>query len=204
MPAQYRSPQKLRLELAQQAAKLIAVDGVSDYMTAKRKAALQLGLPVGKYLPTNSEIEQALAAYQHLFQGDSQPRHLGTLRRIAGNAMRLLRDYRPVLVGPVLSGTATRHSHIDLHVFCDEPEQIGFVLEQHGIPHRLTHRTLRHRSDESDDYPVYHFRAEDVPVNLIVLPLNRMHNAPLSPVDGKPMQRAGLDKVVRLLDDQGE
>jgi len=204
MPTQYRSPQKLRLELAQQAAKLIAVDGVSDYMTAKRKAALQLGLPIGKYLPTNSEIEQALAAYQQLFQGDSQPRYLDNLRRIAGNAMRLLRDYRPLLVGPVLSGTATRHSHIDLHVFCDEPEQIGFLLERHGIPHRLLHRTLRHRSDESGDYPVYHFRAEDIPVNLIVLPLNRMHSAPLSPVDGKPMQRADLDKVEQLLKGPGD
>jgi hypothetical protein len=204
MPAQYRSPQKLRLELAQQAAKLIAVDGVSDYMTAKRKAALQLGIPVGKFLPTNSEIEQALVAYQHLFQGDSQPQHVNNMRRIAGNAMRLLRDYRPVLVGPVLSGTATRHSHIDLHVFSDEPEQIGFLLERHGIPHRLTNRSLKHRSNESGDYPAYHFRAEDIPVNLIVLPLNRMHNAPLSPVDGKPMQRAGLDKVEQLLKGPGD
>ena len=204
MPAPYRSPQKLRLELAQQAAKLIAVDGISDYMAAKRKAALQLGIPVGKCLPTNSEIEQALAAYQSESNRSTFDLHLVTLRRIAGNAMRLLQEYRPVLVGSVLSGTASRHSHIDLHVFSDEPEQIGFVLERHGIPYRLMIRTLKHSPNETEDHPAYHFRAEDIPINLIVLPLNRMHNAPLSPVNGKPMQRAGLDKVESILKGQGD
>jgi hypothetical protein len=203
MAAQYRSAQKLRQQLAHQAAKLIAEDGINDFMTAKRKAALQLGLPAGRHLPTNSEVEAALTAYQGLFQRETQPRHLHTLRRIAGNAMRLLQDFRPALVGPVLSGTASLHSHIHLHVFSDEPEQIGFLLDEHGIPHRLLSKTLKHGPNDSGDYPVY-FRAEDVPVNLIVFPLNRQHAAPLSPVDGKPMKRAGLDKVERMLEGPGE
>jgi len=200
MAAPTRSPQKLRLELAQEAARLIAEDGINDYMAAKRKAALRLGVPPGRHLPANSEVEQALAEYQSLFQSESQPLHLQSRRRIAGSAMRLLRDFRPVLTGSVLTGTASRHSHVDLHVFSDEPEQIGFLLDEHAIPYRLLGRTLKHTRNDSRDYPVYQFRAEDVPVNLIVIPLNRMHNAPLSPVDGKPMQRAGLDKVERLLD----
>jgi len=202
MAAQYRSAQKLRQQLAHQAAKLIAEDGINDFMAAKRKAALQLGLPAGRHLPTNSEVEAALTAYQGLFQRESQPRHLHALRRIAGNAMRLLQDFRPALVGPVLSGTASLHSHIHLHVFSDEPEQIGFLLDEHGIPHRLLSKTLKHGPNDSGDYPVYHFRAEDVPVNLIVFPLNRQHAAPLSPVDGKPMKRAGLEKVERMLEGQ--
>lgn len=195
-----RSPQKLRLELAHEAARLIARDGINDYMAAKRKAALRLGVPPGRHLPANSEVEQALAEYQNLFQSESQPRHLHNLRRIAGNAMRLLQDFCPVLTGAVLSGTASRHSPIDLHVFSDEPEQIGFVLDEYAIPYRLMNKSLKHGRNEASDYPVYHFRAEDIPVNLIVFPLNRMHNAPLSPVDGRPMQRASLDKVERLLD----
>lgn len=204
MAAPNRSPQKLRLELAQEAARLIAQDGINDYMAAKRKAALRLGVPAGRHLPANSEVEEALAAYQNLFQSDSQPQHLNNLRRIAANAMQLLRDFRPVLTGAVLSGTATLHSPIDLHVFSDEPEQIGFVLDEYAIPYRLMNKSLKHGPNEANDYPVYHFRAEDIPVNLIVFPLNRMRNAPLSPVDGKPMKRAGLDKVERLLAEEGE
>ena len=65
-------------------------------------------------------------------------------------------------------------------------------------------RTLKHSPNETEDHPAYHFRAEDIPINLIVLPLNRMHNAPLSPVNGKPMQRAGLDKVESILKGQGD
>ena len=204
MPAHYRSPQKLRLELAQRAARLIAEDGINDFMQAKRKAAQQLGLPAGKYLPTNAEIEQALAAYQTLFQGDSQPGDLLRLRRTAGDAMRMLQAYHPQLVGPVLSGTASRHSPVDLHVFSDETEQIGFLLDRHGIPHRLLDRSLRLGRDTSETCPVYHFRAGDIPVNLVVLPLNRRHSAPLSPVDGRPMQRAGLEQVEDMLGGQGD
>ena len=43
MSTRIKSSQKLRMEIAEVAAKLIAVDGALDYHTAKRKAAIQLG-----------------------------------------------------------------------------------------------------------------------------------------------------------------
>lgn len=193
-----RSLQKLRQELAHAAARIIAVDGINDYLAAKKKAALQLGVPTGKHLPTNLEVEQALIDYQSLFQNDYE--HLYTRRRIAVAAMKLLQAFSPVLVGPVLNGTATHQSSVDLHVFTDEPEQIRFLLDEHGIPCQLTDKTLRHGNNETSDYPVYHFHAEDIPVKLVVMPLRRRFIAPLSPVDGKPMKRAALDKVLELVD----
>lgn len=201
MAASTRSPQKLRQELAHVAARIIAVDGMNDYLAAKKKAALQLGLPVNRNLPTNQEVEQALIDYQNLFQQESVSRHLQQRRRIAVSAMKLLQDYSPVLTGAVLNGTATQQSSVDLHVFTDEPEQIRFLLEEYGIPSQIMAKTLRHGNNETVDYPVYHFRAEDIPVNLIVMPLKWKHRAPLSPVDGKPMKRADIDKVRNLLDE---
>lgn len=195
-----RSLQKLRQELAHVAARLIAVDGVNDYLAAKKKAALQLGLPVNRNLPTNQEVEQALVEYQSLFQSEAVADILRQRRRIAVSAMNLLADFSPVLVGAVLNGTATHQSGVDLHVFSDEPEQVRFLLEEHGIPVQLMDKTLRHGNNETVDYPVYHFRAEDVPVNLVVMPDKRRRMPPLSPVDGKPMQRASLEKVLELVD----
>lgn len=200
MAASTRSLQKLRRELAHVAARIIAVDGMNDYLAAKKKAALQLGLPINRNLPTNQEVEQALIDYQNLFQQESVPRLLHQRRRVAVGAMKLLREYSPVLTGAVLNGTATQQSSVDLHVFTDEPEQICFLLDEHGIPSQLMEKTLRHGNNESVDYPVYHFRAEDIPVNLIVMPLKWKHRPPLSPVDGKPMKRAALAKVLDLLD----
>jgi hypothetical protein len=196
-----RSLQKRRLELAHAAARLIAVDGINDFLAAKKKAAEQLGLPVNRHLPTNVEVEQALVEYQTLFQSEASAGHVYQRRRVAVGAMRLLQDFAPVLVGPVLNGTATHQSPVDLHVFTDEPEQIRFLLEEYGIPSQLLDKTLRHANNETIEYPVYHFRAEDIPVNLVVMPLRRRHSAPLSPVDGKPMERAALGKVMDLINE---
>ena len=47
---------RLRKEIAQEAAKLVAVDGLEDYLQAKKKAADQLGIYDKRVYPSNSEI----------------------------------------------------------------------------------------------------------------------------------------------------
>ena len=195
MPAQYRSAQKIRLEIAQVAARMIAVDGINDYFAAKKKAALQLGVTPGKNMPTNSEIEKALVDYQNLFQTDSQPQWLRRLRSIAADAMKFLHDFSPRLAGPVLSGSATPHSEICLHLFSDEPEQVGWLLDEHGIPFRFVNRMLRKSIHEYAEYPACRFLLEDVPITLVILPQINIRTAVLSPVDGRPMKRANLKEL---------
>ena len=101
-----RDAPQLRMLLAQECARLLAEEGVADFRTAKRKAALRLAVTDKGLLPDNREIEQALLDYQRLFQADSQSRRLRELREAALEAMRFLARFRPKLVGPVLSGTA--------------------------------------------------------------------------------------------------
>jgi len=73
-------------------------------------------------LPKNSEIESALAEYQRLFGGASHLEALHAQRHAALSAMRYLREFEPRLVGPVLSGTATLHTEVQLHLFADRVE----------------------------------------------------------------------------------
>ena len=194
-----KSTQKLRMEIAHAAAKIMAVDGINDYLSAKKKAAMQLGIHQKKYMPANIEIEQALMDYQRLFQQDSQPRHLQTLRQTAVNAMRLLEPFEPLLVGPVLSGTATKHSAVMLHLFCDEPEQIRFFLDERGIPYADDESTVRNHPGELTPYPALRFLAEQIPVILVIMPRARKNTPTLSPVDGRPARRAKISEVEILL-----
>ena len=90
---------KLRNEIAQRAARLVARDDARDFLTAKRKAATQLGVCEKIFLPSNIEIEKALLDYQQLFHGDSQPGHLLHLRQCAAESMHALRLFNPRLVG---------------------------------------------------------------------------------------------------------
>ncbi len=128
-------PVRLREEIAQAAARMIAEDG-ADYATAKRKAARQLlgdQRVAGEWLPDNEMIEAEVRTYQALFHGDTQPRILALLRRVAVLAMEDLAPFRPYLVGAVLNGTATEHSDIYLQCFCDSPKDATLHLLNAGV-----------------------------------------------------------------------
>ncbi|MGH8247513.1 MAG: hypothetical protein ACREUU_13900 [Gammaproteobacteria bacterium] len=199
MSAGGRSARKIRIEIAQLAAKLMAVDGVSNYLAAKRKAALQLGIRQDRNMPTNLEIEQALADYERLFQADVQPAALESLRRTAVEAMTFLKPFRPRLVGPVLNGTATKHSDVTLHLYAEAVEDVGFFLDDHAVPHTHTEVSIRTRENDSLEFPAIRFIAGQDSVVLVVFREKQRYMTPLSPVDGKTMRRAALREVKTLL-----
>ena len=51
--------ENLRLQIAQEAARIIAEQGIEDYLQAKRKAAERFGACDKAVLPKNAEIEAA-------------------------------------------------------------------------------------------------------------------------------------------------
>jgi hypothetical protein len=118
--------ENLRRALAQEAARIMSEHGIRDFLTAKRKAAERFGVVDGAVLPRNTEIEDALAEYQRLFGGDKHTQTIAAQRSAALAAMHMLSDFEPRLVGSVLTGTATEHNDIQLHLFAEQPESITF------------------------------------------------------------------------------
>jgi hypothetical protein len=189
----------LRRALAQEAARIMAEHGV-DYGLAKRKAAERLGATDAAALPKNSEIEAALVEYQRLFVADTHAESLSELRRTALDAMELLEEFEPRLVGPVLSGTASPHAEINLHLFADSPENVMLRLMDQGIPHRLLEHRVKMNADRVLQYPAVSFVAGEHEIDATVFPRDGIRQAPLSPTDGRPMRRAGTDELRALLD----
>jgi hypothetical protein len=194
-----RGDEQLRYHLSQEAARIMAEEGVADFQAAKRKAALRLNLPDGQRLPSNREVEAALRRHLQLFHGARLDERLRRLRTLAHEAMRFLADYAPLLTGPVLSGTVTDHSPIQIHVCADNPEDIALLLQAHRIPYDQQDKRLRYGGERYRSVPAYAFRAEDAIVELCVFSPAARREAPLSPVDGQPMPRAGLAEVAALL-----
>lgn len=190
----------MRVRIAQEAARLISEEGIKDFYLAKRKAAHHLGAPETRNMPRNSEVESALQEYQRLFRAAEQPDHLRSLRAGAVQAMRFLEDFSPRLVGAVLSGTAGRHADVNLHLFADTPEEISLFLIDAKIPFQASHKRLRFTRDEWLEFPSFEFLAGEHAVELVVFPRDGRRDAPRSPVDGRPMCRAGLAEVEALLD----
>jgi predicted nucleotidyltransferase len=189
----------LRLAVADEAARIMDEQGVDDFLQAKRKAAERLGVKDNSLLPRNTEIESALMARQRLFAADRHDEQLAQLRRTALQAMRLLSDFEPRLVGAVLTGTASSHSDINLHVFSDSTEAVSLYLEERGIPHEVHERRLRFERDRTVSYPALRFVAGQQAVEAVVFPLDGIRQSPSSPVDGRPMRRANTAEVAALL-----
>ncbi|PWV58693.1 hypothetical protein [Plasticicumulans acidivorans] len=202
MAGRLREEARLRSLLAQASARIMAEEGVRDFLVAKRKAAQRLGVTARALMPSNQEIEAALSEYQRLFLAETHNDHVQHLRAAAFEAMRFFERFRPRLVGSVLNGTAGPDADIQLHVFADTVEDVQMFLMERHVPFETGARRLRSGAGEPVSFPTFAFGAGDVNVDVTVFPPTAEREAPRSPVDGKPMRRAGLREVRELLDER--
>lgn len=177
----------------------MAESGIKDFLMAKRKAAMQLGVADTRNMPNNAEIEQAAIEYQRLFGAHGQQDILRQLLQAALEAMEFFNGFQPRLVGSLLSGIARDHTCLELHLFAEPAEEVTFFLINNYVPYEHKNRRVRHTPDLYQEYPGYTFLAGEVAVALTVFPHSGIRQPPLSPVDGRPMQRASIENVRSLL-----
>jgi len=200
MPRKQRTQDdRARRLLAQEAARFIVDHGIRDYRQAKIKAAERLGLDMRGSLPGNAEVERAVSEHLQLFGREAHGNLLVEMRRTALSAMDLLRSFSPRLVGPVLQGTADPHSAVNLHVFADSPELVALELAEFGIGYRAYERRLRSRRDQVETFAGFQFEMENTVIEATVFSIDGIRQAPISPINGKPMQRADRHAVEALL-----
>lgn len=199
MARRHRDHHRLKTLLAQECARLMTEEGIKDFRTAKRKAAVRLMIDDKAALPDNAQIEQAVLEHQRLFHAERQVDRLRELRQTALEAMSFLARFRPKLVGSVLSGTAGSHSDIQLHLFADTPKDVLLFLMEHHIPLETSERRLKLNNGDRVILPVFGFRAGDTLIDLTVFAPLDEREPPRSSVDGRPLRRAGPTEVELLL-----
>ena len=193
-----RRDANLRRHIAYIAARMMAEDGVADFATAKQKAARQAGLGDANLLPDNQEIEEALREYQGLYQKEEQPAHLRRLREVAVKVMREFGDFRPALVGSVLSGTAGQHSDVNLQLFTDDAKALTMFLLNRR--YRFEEGSKRvSRGGRLDEVPQISLEFEDVTVTLTVLDRDDERSSARPRSEDLAPQRARLAEVEALL-----
>src|SRR5271155_4162127 len=126
---------KLRQAIALEAARLMYERVESEYFTAKRKAAKRLcrqGIKP-EDLPSNAEIREQIQVFARIHEGDKRTEHLRDMRLEALRLMRLLRAFRPRLIGSVMTGHVRKGSDIDIHIFTDTVGLVTDTLEREGF-----------------------------------------------------------------------
>jgi len=108
--------ENLRLALAQEAARVMAEHGIRELPGGKAQGSRTLRSRRQRGVAQEYRDRGGARQYQRLFAADSHAESLLTQRHAALRAMRCLSDFAPRLVGSVLSGTATPHCDVQLHL----------------------------------------------------------------------------------------
>jgi predicted nucleotidyltransferase len=121
---------RLRKRVAREAASLLYFGVEKEYKQAKLKAAKIVQF---KFLPTNLEVALELDKIAEENEGPARQERLIQMRKEALKLMKILKAYRPLLIGSVWRGTIRYDSDMDIVAYHDEPEDILKILKQNNL-----------------------------------------------------------------------
>lgn len=197
----------IRQMIAQQAARMMAEEGVHDYAYAKRKAGRQLGISENSVLPTNAEIEEEIRLYHEIYNADEQPFELAKLRKAALITMQLFERFNPRLTGSVLDGTAGKFAQTEIHLFADSAKEIEIFLLSQQIPFESSEKSYRVSDKPSKDkkekvrktVPVFTLETELGLQKLSVFEFDDLRIATKKTSDGSNAERADIAELKQLI-----
>jgi hypothetical protein len=190
---------KLRRAIALEAARLMYERVESEYYTAKRKAARQLcrGGVKPEDLPSNAEVREQVPLFAGIHEGESRTRHLLEMRLEALRLMRILRPFRPRLIGSVMTGHVRKGSDIDLHLFSDSVAPVTELLEQEGLQYDVERKQVVKHNETRVFTHVHVF--DRFNFELTVYAEDKAHYVFRSSITGKAIERASVGELEQFL-----
>ena len=198
---------QMRQLIAQQAARMMAEEGISDFAYAKKKAGRLLGAMDNNILPSNTEIEEEIKLYNALYLSEEHPGNLLALRKNALFTMRLLERFNPYLTGAVLDGTAGLASETHIHLFADSLKELEMFLLNQDIPFDINEKSYRIMNDGKRDkkgdhrkkVPVFTLEMDTGLIKLSVFETDDLRVATKRATDGSNADRASIADVENLI-----
>ncbi len=190
---------KLRRQITWEAARLMYQRQESEYFRAKIKAARRIcrGWVKPADLPSNAEIRDEIQSFARMHEGDGRTVNLREMRLEALRLMRLLRRFRPRLIGSVFTGHIRQGSDIDLHLFCDRVESVAATLDAEAMVYDVERKRVR---KDGEERVFTHIHIKDrFPVELTIYASDKAHYVFKSSITGKAIERASINELEQFL-----
>jgi hypothetical protein len=182
--------------VAEEAARFMVEGEECEYLQAKERAMMMLGVSDQSRMPTNKKIREYIARLTKAQLGpDEVSRRVAEMRGIALEIMLLIDDFDPHLLGSTLSGEVRATSDIDLHAYSDNFEEVKGRLIDHGYL-EVEEEYVENRKGT---FVHLRWRERDYPVEITVYPWSWRESVLISSVTGKPMKRADRLALARML-----
>ena len=192
--------ERIRRQIAFLAAQMMYNRTESEYFTAKRKAAKQLGVEYRHRpgdLPSNKEIRDQIQAMARIHEGPKRLEHLRDMRLDALRLMRLLARFRPRLIGSVRTGHVRKGSDIDIHIFCDSLALVTDTLDELGLQYDVEHKRIVKYGEERTFTHIHIFDNHNYELTLYAE--DKAHYVFKSSITGKAIERASIAELEALL-----
>jgi predicted HD phosphohydrolase len=192
--------ERIRRQIAFLAAQMMYHRTETEYFTAKRKAARQLGVEYRHRpgdLPSNKEIRDQIQAMARIHEGPKRLEHLRDMRVDALRLMRLLARFRPRLIGSVRTGHVRKGSDIDIHIFCDSLALVTDTLDELGLQYDVQHKRIVKYGEERTFTHIHTYDNHNY--ELTLYPEDKVHYVFKSSITGKAIERASIAELEALL-----
>jgi len=191
--------EKLRRQIVFEAARLMYHRYETEYYRAKMKAARKIcqGWVKPSELPSNREIRNEIQRFAYLHEGESRKENLFDMRIEALRMLRLLKSFKPRIIGSTLTGHIRQGSDIDIHVFSSSVEAVTGQLDYEGMVYDVEHKRVRKLGDERV-FTHIHIQ-ERYPIELTLYPPDKAHYVFKSSITGKGIERASLAEFEAML-----
>src|SRR5262249_33605145 len=186
--------------IALEAARLMYERVESEYYTAKRKAAKRLCRRGVKPedLPSNAEIREQIQVFARIHEGEKRTENLRDMRLEALRLMRILRTFRPRLIGSVMTGHVRKGSDIDIHLFTDSAGLVSDMLEQNGYQFDVERKQVVKHGEARMFTHIHVF--DRFNFELTVYAEDKAHYVFKSSITGKAIERASIRELEEFLE----
>ena len=192
---------RIRRQIAFLAAQTMYRRLETEYFTAKRKAAKQLGVEY-RYrpgdLPSNAEIRDQIQAMARMHEGEKRLDKLRDMRIEALRLMRKLARFRPRLIGSVWTGHVRKGSDIDIHVFSDSEALVCQALDETGLSHDVEKKRIIKFGEERVFTHIH--VADRFNYELTLYPEEKLNYNFKSSITGKPIEKASIAELQLALE----
>ncbi len=168
----------------------------AEYLHAKERALLMLGVTDSQRMPSNRMIKEYIGRYTKAELGEEEfNRRLSEMREIAVGIMTALEAYDPFLIGSTRSGKIRLSSDVDIHAYCDDYEELKQVLSEWGYD------DVEEELVENAKGSFVHLKwlEKNYPVEITVYPWSWRDIILYSSITKKPMKRLDIAGVQALL-----
>ena len=113
--------------------------------------------------------------------------------------MNLFIDFQAYVVGPVVSGTASSSSSINIHLGSEDIYDVTQILDKNEMKYKLFDKKIKFNKKVNKVFCGLSLLYRKMVVEIVIFNSKDIKQRPLSRIDGRPIKRLKINSLKMLL-----